>query len=73
VLLQQVVGGGSYLSALDRKVYLGLSDAKHVDRLEVTWPSGRIEEWRSFAADQVVSLEEGTGFTTRPASPGTDD
>ncbi len=58
-LARQVVGGGSYLAASDRRVHLGLGDAPKVDRIEVTWPSGRSETWRDLPAGRPVRLEEG--------------
>ncbi len=58
-LVRQVVGGGSYLASSDRRVHLGLGDAKQVDRLEVAWPSGRAEAWRDLSAARGVRLEEG--------------
>jgi tetratricopeptide (TPR) repeat protein len=34
-------GGGSYQSASDQRLHFGLGPARVVDRIEVTWPSGR--------------------------------
>ncbi len=59
-LVRPVVGGGSYLSAPDRRVHLGLGAADRVDRLEVTWPSGRSETWSDLPAGRPLRLEEGT-------------
>ena len=42
-LVRSLDGGGSYLAASDRRVHIGLGEAGRVDRLEVTWPSGRVE------------------------------
>ncbi len=42
-MVRDVVAGGSYLSASDPTMTLGLGDASQVDRLEVEWPSGRKE------------------------------
>ena len=38
-----LVSGRSYLSACEPVVSLGLGDTKALDRLEVTWPSGRVQ------------------------------
>jgi hypothetical protein len=38
-------GGGSYLSAGDRRHLLGLGTAAKIDRLTVVWPSGRTQQW----------------------------
>jgi hypothetical protein len=42
-LTRAIVGGGSYLSSSDRVVHFGLGLAAQVDRLEVRWPSGKVE------------------------------
>ena len=52
---------GSYASARDPRVLVGLGDARTVPRLRVVWPSGRTEEWTDVAADQWLTLREGTG------------
>ncbi|WP_435008287.1 CRTAC1 family protein [Tundrisphaera lichenicola] len=54
-----VLGGGGYLSSSDRSMILGLGDSEGVDRLEVTWPSGRVETWRDLKAGRL-KIEEGT-------------
>src|SRR5205823_4924139 len=41
-----VNGGGSYLSANDRRVLAGLGRAARAERVTVTWPSGRTQEFR---------------------------
>jgi hypothetical protein len=61
VYVRDVIGGGSYLSASDRRVHLGLGKSQHVDRLDVTWPSGRSERWDDLPAWGMIRLEEGTG------------
>jgi hypothetical protein len=58
---QEVRGGGSYLSQNDLRAHFGLGSATKADRLWVRWPNGLEEEWRDVAADQVLSLREGSG------------
>ena len=60
-LVRRVIGGGSYLSASDRRIHLGLGGAAKVDRLEVAWPSGRKEVWTDLSAAPRLKLVEGTG------------
>ena len=60
-LVRDVTGGGSYLSASDRRVYLGLGAAPKLDRLEVTWPWGATERWDGLPASGVLRVVEGTG------------
>lgn len=54
-----IVGGGSYLSASDRRVLHGLSDATKVDLVAVRWPSGKIQEFRDLPAKSHWKLREG--------------
>ncbi len=51
-------GGGSYLSASSRRVHLGLGAATLADRVEVRWPSGRVEARTDVPADRVVRWAE---------------
>ena len=58
---QEVRGGGSYISQSDLRAHFGLGERSKVDRLWVRWPSGLEEEWRDVAADQILTVREGTG------------
>jgi enediyne biosynthesis protein E4 len=58
---QEVRGGGSYISQNDLRVHFGLGSAAVVERLWVRWPNGLEEDWRDVAADQILTLREGTG------------
>lgn len=52
---------GSYASANDPRVLIGLGDATQVERLRVHWPSGQVEEWTDIVVDRYTTLIEGTG------------
>jgi hypothetical protein len=52
-------GGGSYLSTSDHRLHFGLGTATVVDRVEVTWPSGRRELHEQLAVDRGYRLREG--------------
>ena len=54
--VDEVRGGGSYISQNDLRVHFGLADAAKVDRLEVRWPNGLEEEWRDLAADRIAKI-----------------
>jgi hypothetical protein len=54
-----VLGGGSYLSASERRLVLGLGAARRVQRVSVLWPSGRRQEFRDLASGQGYRLTEG--------------
>jgi hypothetical protein len=57
--VHRVTGGGSYLSASDRRILAGLGPARRVERVTVRWPSGRKQEWRGLAAGAWYRLHEG--------------
>ena len=60
VLRRRARTDGSYLSANDPRVIVGLGSASHVQTVRVLWPDGSIEEWKSLEADRYVSLKQGT-------------
>lgn len=54
-----VNGGGSYLSANDRRVLTGLGGAHRAERVTVTWPSGRRQVFRDLESGHWHRLREG--------------
>jgi hypothetical protein len=50
---------GSYASANDPRVLVGLGTSAVAPRVRVTWPSGRTEEWTSVPVDRYTTLVEG--------------
>jgi hypothetical protein len=52
---------GSYASANDPRVLVGLGPSQTAPGVRVHWPSGRTEEWSSLAIDRYTTLKEGTG------------
>ena len=52
---------GSYASANDPRVLVGLGEAATVRRIRVIWPSGREEDWTDTPMNQWLTLKEGTG------------
>ena len=57
------VGGGSFLSAHDPRVVLGIGNRMKIDSLEVKWPlpSGAIERFTDVPLDRYITIVEGTG------------
>jgi len=57
------VGGGSYLSAHDPRMVLGLGQRKKIDWLEVKWPqpSGKVERFTDLPIDRYITIVEGQG------------
>jgi enediyne biosynthesis protein E4 len=59
------LGGGSYLSAADPRIHIGTGAALHVDTLEVTWPSGRVNTFPNLDSDAFYRLREGDAEPAR--------
>jgi hypothetical protein len=55
----QRFGGGSYLSAGDARLHFGLGALSRVDRVEVAWPSGRVDRHDALGANAGYLLREG--------------
>ncbi|MQA28562.1 MAG: hypothetical protein GEU82_01820 [Luteitalea sp.] len=52
---------GSYASAHDSRVVVGLGNSANDPRVQIRWPSGRTEEWLEVAIDRYTTLKEGSG------------
>jgi hypothetical protein len=52
---------GSYLSANDPRVLVGLGNATQVQTVRLRWPDGSDEEWKDLKADQYINLKQGSG------------
>jgi hypothetical protein len=50
---------GSYGSANDPRVLVGLGATASVSRIEVVWPSGKRERWTNVPIDRWTTLTEG--------------
>ena len=57
-LLRTIDGGGSYLSTNDLRVHFGLGETTQVDRLEVHWPSGKVETRSNLKANTTIEWNE---------------
>ena len=51
---------GSYASANDPRVVIGLGTTSEPPRVRVYWPGGRVEEWANLRIDSYASLSEGS-------------
>jgi enediyne biosynthesis protein E4 len=60
-LVRYVVGGGSYYSAHERRVLVGLGAVEKVDEVTVKWPNaaGTVQRFGALAANQSYKLIEG--------------
>ena len=61
VQVAEVRSGGSYLSHSDMRLHFGLGPADRVERIEIRWPSGRVEVWNDLSAGRFVTIKEGEG------------
>lgn len=62
---RRVRAGSSYLSQSEKTATFGLGRQRSVSKLEVTWPSGRVEQFEQVAPNQEVLLVEGSGELVR--------
>jgi hypothetical protein len=60
--IRDVKAGSSYLSQNDLRAHFGLGPATGADRIEVMWPSGRMEAVGNVTANQIVTVVEGKGI-----------
>jgi enediyne biosynthesis protein E4 len=60
VLHRRTHTDGSYLSASDPRVVVGLGNVAQVESVRVQWPDGSFEEWRAPTIDRYITLKQGT-------------
>jgi hypothetical protein len=58
-LVRHRKGGGSYLSASDPRLLIGLGDATQVDQVEIRWPSGLVQRLGPLPSDHGYRIVEG--------------
>jgi len=59
---RMVRGGSSYLSQSELPVTFGLGKRDQVDRVQISWPSGRSEEFKNLAAGKAYECTETKGI-----------
>ena len=60
-LWRRVRSDGSYASANDPRVLVGLGSAAEPVTVRVQWPDGKTEEWANQPIDRWTTLRQGTG------------
>jgi hypothetical protein len=65
----EILSGGSYLSQNDLRIHFGLGNHDKVDKLEIFWPSGKIETLTNLIADHFYNVREGEGIIPGTGSP----
>jgi hypothetical protein len=63
---QQLLSQSSYLSSNDPRLHFGLGSEENVD-LEIHWPNGLQETVKNVAADQLLTIQEGSGIVSKNA------
>jgi hypothetical protein len=61
----EVRSGTSYLSQNDLRVHFGLGESEKADRVEIRWPSGKIQTFQNVAADKFYDVREGEDIRLR--------
>ena len=56
--IEDVVAVKGYLSQSDVRVHFGIGRAPKVDLLEIRWPGGRVQQFRSVKANQFMKVVE---------------
>ena len=57
--------GSSYLSQSELVLTFGLAGATKADHIEIEWPSGQRDTLTNVEADQIITVQEGTGIKDR--------
>jgi hypothetical protein len=63
--VREVKSGSSYLGQNDLRVHVGLGESARIDRIDVRWPAGKTDTIRDVAVNQIVTITEGQGVTSR--------
>jgi hypothetical protein len=63
--VREVKAGSGYLGQNDLRVHIGLGKATRIDRLEVRWPNGQSETVEGAGVNQIVTVTEAKGITSR--------
>jgi hypothetical protein len=57
--IDEMMSGSSFYSQNEMSLFFGLGRAETVDRLQVKWPSGAVQEWKRVLANRKIVLTEG--------------
>jgi hypothetical protein len=68
-LWRRVRADGSYASANDPRVLVGLGDTPRVSSVRVEWPGGSTEEWTDVPVDRYTTLKQGDASARRATAP----
>jgi hypothetical protein len=61
--MRMIRSGSSYLSQSELTAMFGLGRRDQIDRIVISWPSGRTEEYKNLQAGKTYTCVEGSGIT----------
>ncbi len=64
VQIREIDGGNGYAGQSSRRAHFGLGKASKIDRIEIKWPSGRVETV-TVPINRITYIHEGRGVTGR--------
>ena len=59
IQIDEVRSGSGYLSQNDLRLHFGIGTHKHIDRIEVRWPSGIVDTIQDVDPNQIITITEG--------------
>src|SRR5260370_1314312 len=62
--IDELRSGGSYISQNDLRLHFGLGKASKAD-ISIRWLDGKVENFRSVPAGEIVTIEEGKGIVRK--------
>jgi len=68
VQTQEITSQSSYYSHNDLRLHFGMGENKKADRIEIRWPGGQTEVIKDTAANQIVTIKEGSRVIKQPAA-----
>jgi hypothetical protein len=63
--LQQMTAGEGFGATNSNYLIFGLNQAKHVDEVEIHWPSGGVQKLPALSANQAIIVKEGSSILRR--------
>jgi enediyne biosynthesis protein E4 len=63
--VKQAKGGMSYMSASDPRIHFGLGKRKSIESLQITWPSGAVDNLSKVPINLFLTVKEGAGIVPK--------
>jgi hypothetical protein len=59
---QEITSQSSYYSHNDMRLHFGIGSNREAEQIEIRWPAGQTEIIKDVAANQIVTIREGSGI-----------